>query len=137
MAAILEKVDSKPMLKTLRQAEFRWPVLGDVPGREHQWSAEQWSLLRTLAEMRNQHGKSVLIRLYVSPDDKNSSHYIIKVRFTPFEHIVANEVAQQILQSGSRFIQLYKSIVVFIPSHFLNKLLPSSQGVAHVTHFIK
>lgn len=76
---ILEKVDSKPMLKTLRQAEFRWPVLGDVPGREHQWSAEQWSLLRTLAEMRNQHGKSVLIRLYVSPDDKNSSHYIIKL----------------------------------------------------------
>lgn len=115
MAAILEKVDSKPMLKTLRQAEFRWPVLGDVPGREHQWSAEQWSLLRTLAEMRNQHGKSVLIRLYVSPDDKNSSHYIIKVRFTPFDDafyckIVANEVAQQILQSGSRFIQLYKSI---------------------------
>lgn len=119
MAAILEKVDSKPMLKTLRQAEFRWPVLADVPGREHQWSAEQWSLLRTLAEMRNQHGKSVLIRMYVSPDDKNSSHYIIKVRFTPFDDafygfiyckIVANEVAQQILQSGSRFIQLYKSI---------------------------
>lgn len=68
------------MLKTLKQAEFRWPVLGDVLGREHRWSPEQWSLLKTLAEMRNQHGKSVLIRLYVSPDDKNSSHYIIKVR---------------------------------------------------------
>lgn len=84
-AAVLEKVDSKPMLKTLKQTEFRWPVLGDVLGREHQWSAEQWSLLKTLAEMRNLHGKSVLIRLYVSPDDKNSSHYIIKVRFPKFE----------------------------------------------------
>lgn len=81
----MEKVDSKPMLKTLKQAEFRWPVLGDALGREHQWSAEQWSLLKTLAEMRNQHGKSVLIRLYVSPDDKNSSHYIIKVRLGKFE----------------------------------------------------
>lgn len=84
---MLEKVDSKPMLKTLRQAEFRWPVLGDVMGREHQWAADQWSLLRTLAEMRNQHGKSVLIRLYVSPDDKNSSHYIIKVRLPPLEDL--------------------------------------------------
>lgn len=82
--AILEKVDSKPMLKTLRHPEFRWPVLGNGLGREYQWSAEQWSLIKTLAEMRNLHSKSILIRLYVSPDDKNSSHYIIKVRFQQF-----------------------------------------------------
>lgn len=68
------------MLRTLKQPEFRWPVVGDRLGAEYQWSAEHWSLLRTLAEMRNLHSKSVLIRLYVSPDDKNSSHYIIKVR---------------------------------------------------------
>uniref|UniRef100_A0A8C2XF35 Phosphate regulating endopeptidase homolog, X-linked n=1 Tax=Cyclopterus lumpus TaxID=8103 RepID=A0A8C2XF35_CYCLU len=77
---ILEKVDTKPMLKTLRQPEFRWPVVGDGLGGEYQWSAEEWSLLKTLAEMRNQHSKSVLVRLYVSPDDKISSQYIIKVR---------------------------------------------------------
>lgn len=78
--AMLEKVDSKPMLKTLKQPEFRWPVVGDGLGGEYQWSSRQWSLLKTLADMRNLHSKSVLIRLNVSPDDKNSSHYIIKVR---------------------------------------------------------
>lgn len=82
--AILEKVDSRPMLKTLKHPEFRWPVLGEGLGREYQWSVEQWSLIKTLAEMRNLHSKSILIRLYVSPDDKNSSHYIIKVRFQQF-----------------------------------------------------
>lgn len=68
------------MLKTLKQPEFRWPVVGDGLGGEYQWSAGQWSLLKTLADMRNLHSKSVLVRLYVSPDDKNSSHYVIKVR---------------------------------------------------------
>ncbi|KAF3703796.1 Metalloendopeptidase -like protein PEX [Channa argus] len=76
---ILEQVDAKPMLKTLKQPEFRWPVLGDGLGADYQWSAGQWSLLKTLAEIRNQHSKSVLLRLYVSPDDKNSSTYIIKL----------------------------------------------------------
>lgn len=88
--AILEKLDSKPMLKTLKQPEFRWPVVGDGLGGEYQWSAEQWSLLKTLAEMRNLHSKSALIRLYVSPDDKNSSHYIIKVRHPRFTVITVN-----------------------------------------------
>ncbi|KAM8731774.1 phosphate-regulating neutral endopeptidase PHEX [Acanthopagrus schlegelii] len=76
---VLEQVDAKPMLKTLKQSEFRWPVVGEGLGGDYQWSVEHWSLLKTLAEMRNQHSKSVLIRLYVSPDDKNSSHYIIKL----------------------------------------------------------
>uniref|UniRef100_A0A8C5GKP8 Uncharacterized protein n=1 Tax=Gouania willdenowi TaxID=441366 RepID=A0A8C5GKP8_GOUWI len=77
--SVLEKLDVKPMLKTLRQPEFRWPVVGDGLGGEYQWSPHHWSLIKTLAEMRNQHSKSVLIRLYVSPDDKNSSHYVIKL----------------------------------------------------------
>uniref|UniRef100_A0A3Q3JB63 Uncharacterized protein n=1 Tax=Monopterus albus TaxID=43700 RepID=A0A3Q3JB63_MONAL len=76
---MLEQMDSKPVLKTLKQPEFRWPVVGDGLGGAYQWSAGQWSLLKTLAEMRNQHSKSVLVRLYVSPDDKNSSQYIIKI----------------------------------------------------------
>lgn len=87
--AVLEQMDTKPMLKTLRQPEFRWPVVGDGLGVEYQWSAGQWSLLKTLAEMRNQHSKSVLIRLYVSPDDKKSSQYIIKVRHLRFIVITA------------------------------------------------
>ncbi|XP_005932227.1 phosphate-regulating neutral endopeptidase PHEX [Haplochromis burtoni] len=76
---LLEELDARPMLRTLKQPEFRWPVVGDGRGGEYQWSESQWSLLKTLAAMRNQHSKSVLIRLYVSPDDKNSSHYIIKL----------------------------------------------------------
>ncbi|KAF7214142.1 phosphate-regulating neutral endopeptidase PHEX isoform X1 [Nothobranchius furzeri] len=76
---MLEQLDAKPMLKALRQPEFRWPVVGDGLGGEYQWSQSQWSLLKTLAEMRNQHSKSVLIRLYISPDDKDSSLYIIKL----------------------------------------------------------
>uniref|UniRef100_A0A672GNE8 Phosphate regulating endopeptidase homolog, X-linked n=1 Tax=Salarias fasciatus TaxID=181472 RepID=A0A672GNE8_SALFA len=78
--AKLEEVDSRPLLKTLRQPEFRWPAVGDGLGGDYQWSQSQWNLLKTLAELRNLHSKSVLIRLYVSPDDKNSSHYVIKVR---------------------------------------------------------
>ncbi|XP_069015864.1 phosphate-regulating neutral endopeptidase PHEX [Embiotoca jacksoni] len=77
--SVLEGMDARPMLKTLKQPEFRWPVVGDGLGGEYQWSQSKWSLLKTLAEMRNQHSKSVLIRLYVSPDDKNSSLYIIKL----------------------------------------------------------
>ncbi|MED6294397.1 hypothetical protein CHARACLAT_020643, partial [Characodon lateralis] len=77
--SILEELDTRPLLKMLRQPEFRWPVVGDELGGEYQWSQSQWSLLKTLAEMRNQHSKSVLIRLYISPDDKNSSYYIIKL----------------------------------------------------------
>lgn len=76
---VLEELDSKPMLKTLRRPEFRWPVVGDGLGGDYRWSQSGWSLLKTLAEMRNQHSKSVLIRLYVSPNDKNSSHYVIKL----------------------------------------------------------
>uniref|UniRef100_A0A4W6BRE5 Phosphate regulating endopeptidase homolog, X-linked n=1 Tax=Lates calcarifer TaxID=8187 RepID=A0A4W6BRE5_LATCA len=85
---MLEKVDTKPMLKTLKHLEFRWPVVGDGLGGDYQWSPGQWNLLKTLAEMRNQHSKSVLIRLYVSPDDKNSSHYIIKVKYPQFTFII-------------------------------------------------
>ncbi|KAK7881144.1 hypothetical protein WMY93_029553 [Mugilogobius chulae] len=77
--SVLEELDAGPMLQTLRQPEFRWPVVGEALGGQYEWSQSQWSLLNTLAQMRNQHSKSVLIRLYVSPDDKNSLHYIIKL----------------------------------------------------------
>nr|XP_040023571.1 phosphate-regulating neutral endopeptidase PHEX [Gasterosteus aculeatus aculeatus] len=75
----LEEADSQPMLGTLRQPAFRWPVVGDGLGGDYRWLAADWSLLKTLTAMRNQHAKSVLVRLYVSPDDKKSFQYIIKL----------------------------------------------------------
>ncbi len=80
LAAALEIVDAKPLLKNLKQKEFRWPVLGDALGFSSRWVEAQFNLLETLAQIRSQHSKSVLIRLYISPDDKNSNQYIIKVR---------------------------------------------------------
>ncbi|XP_045567022.1 phosphate-regulating neutral endopeptidase PHEX isoform X2 [Salmo salar] len=77
--AILEKVDSGPLLKLLQQPEFHWPVLGEGLEGEWLWSPGRWDLLQTLAQIRNQHSKSVLIRLYIAPDDKNSTSYIIKL----------------------------------------------------------
>ncbi|KAF4095774.1 hypothetical protein G5714_023377 [Onychostoma macrolepis] len=75
----LEIVDAKPLLKNLKLKEFRWPVLGDALGFSSQWVESQFNLLETLAQIRSQHSKSVLIRLYVSPDDKNSNQYIFKL----------------------------------------------------------
>ncbi|XP_028824345.1 phosphate-regulating neutral endopeptidase PHEX [Denticeps clupeoides] len=74
----LEKEDATPLLKVLKLRDFRWPVLGDALGSEWRWEESRFDLLQTLAQIRTQHSKSVLIRLYVSPDDKNSSQYIIK-----------------------------------------------------------
>lgn len=80
LTAALEIVDAKPLLKNLKLKEFRWPVLGNALGSSSRWVESQFNLLETLAQIRSQHSKSVLIRLYVSPDDKNSNQYIIKVR---------------------------------------------------------
>uniref|UniRef100_A0A8B9KSA5 Phosphate regulating endopeptidase homolog, X-linked n=1 Tax=Astyanax mexicanus TaxID=7994 RepID=A0A8B9KSA5_ASTMX len=74
----LELLDAKPLLKELKKPEFRWPVLENALGFDVRWVAEKFNLLETLAQIRTQHSKSVLIRLYVSPDDKNSQRYIIK-----------------------------------------------------------
>ncbi|XP_066534834.1 phosphate-regulating neutral endopeptidase PHEX [Hoplias malabaricus] len=75
----LELLDAKPLLKELRKADFRWPVLGTARGTDMHWDEAKFDLLKTLAHIRTQHSKSVLLRLYVSPDDKNSQRYIIKL----------------------------------------------------------
>ncbi|XP_047664311.1 phosphate-regulating neutral endopeptidase PHEX [Tachysurus fulvidraco] len=75
----IELVDSKPLLKELKKREFRWPVLGDALGADVQWDARKFDLLQTLSQIRTQYSKSVLLRLYVSPDDKNSQVFIIKL----------------------------------------------------------
>ncbi|XP_049605007.1 phosphate-regulating neutral endopeptidase PHEX [Syngnathus scovelli] len=77
--SLLEELDAQPMLRTLQEPDFRWPVLGEGLGGDFRWSERDWNLLRTLARVRNRHSKSVLIRIFVSPDDKNSSKYIIKL----------------------------------------------------------
>ncbi len=116
------------MLKTLRQPEFRWPIVGDGLGGEYQWSASQWNLLRTLAEMRNQHSKSVLIRLYVSPDDKNSSHYIIKVRHPQLSLLLlfvhACNSHFHILQRNNR--QSFRSFCVICPQFMAKRCKTTS-----------
>ncbi|XP_063063489.1 phosphate-regulating neutral endopeptidase PHEX [Engraulis encrasicolus] len=76
---LLEKEDISPLLKVLKQPEFRWPVLGDALGSSWRWDPAQFDMLQTLAQIRTQHSKSVLVRFYVSPDDKSSSKYIIKL----------------------------------------------------------
>ncbi|KAK7118470.1 hypothetical protein R3I94_022086 [Phoxinus phoxinus] len=77
--SVLEIEDAKPLLKNLKQKDFRWPVLGDALGSSSRWVESQFNLLETLAQIRRQHSKSVLIRLFISPDDKNSNQYIIKL----------------------------------------------------------
>ncbi|KAK1806315.1 hypothetical protein P4O66_000027 [Electrophorus voltai] len=75
----LELLDAKPLQMELRKRELRWPVLGDALGGDARWDARNFDLLETLAQIRTQHSKSVLLRLYVSADDKNSKQYIIKL----------------------------------------------------------
>ncbi|CAL8321264.1 unnamed protein product [Boreogadus saida] len=75
----LEQLDSRPLLKTLRQPEFRWPVVGEGLLGDWQWLPGQWNLQKTLSAIRAQHSKNILIRLSVTPDDKNSTHHILKL----------------------------------------------------------
>ncbi|KAF4075624.1 hypothetical protein AMELA_G00220960 [Ameiurus melas] len=75
----IEMLDSKPLLKELKKREFRWPVLADALGSDVQWDPRKFDLLQTLAQIRTQYSKSVLLRLFVSADDKNSQEYILKI----------------------------------------------------------
>lgn len=105
LTAALEIVDAKPLVKNLKQKEFRWPVLGDALGFSSRWVESQFNLLETLAQIRSQHSKSVLIRLYISPDDKNSNQYIIKVRPGYMCLGLTNDVS---LGRGYMFVQTIK-----------------------------
>ncbi|XP_006033986.1 phosphate-regulating neutral endopeptidase [Alligator sinensis] len=75
----IERADAKPLLNILKHSPFRWPVLESNIGPEGLWSERKFSLLQTLATFRGQYSNSVFIRLYVAPDDKNSSQYILKL----------------------------------------------------------
>nr|XP_020845555.1 phosphate-regulating neutral endopeptidase isoform X2 [Phascolarctos cinereus] len=75
----IEKADAKPLLHILRHSPFRWPVLESNIGPEGVWSERKFSLLQTLAVFRGQYSNSVFIRLYVSPDDRESNKHILKL----------------------------------------------------------
>ncbi|MFT7812528.1 phosphate-regulating neutral endopeptidase isoform X1 [Arapaima gigas] len=101
----LEVEDAKPLLKALKPRELRWPVLGDKLGTSWQWEEQHFKLLETLAYIRMHHSKSVLVRLYVSPDDKNSSRYIIKLdqaslSLTAREDYITNTTEAQIYREA-------------------------------------
>uniref|UniRef100_A0A3Q3VTZ4 Uncharacterized protein n=1 Tax=Mola mola TaxID=94237 RepID=A0A3Q3VTZ4_MOLML len=130
-----------PMLKTLKQPEFRWPVVGDGLGGEYQWSSRQWSLLKTLADMRNLHSKSVLIRLNVSPDDKNSSHYIIKLDQVPLslasrEDYITNTTAAQTYRAALLSLMVDIAVMLGAPEKEaltqMEKALAFETQLAHI-----
>uniref|UniRef100_A0A4X2KZ37 Phosphate regulating endopeptidase X-linked n=1 Tax=Vombatus ursinus TaxID=29139 RepID=A0A4X2KZ37_VOMUR len=75
----IEKADAKPLLHILRHSPFRWPVLESNIGPEGMWSERKFSLLQTLVVFRGQYSNSVFIRLYVSPDDRESNKHILKL----------------------------------------------------------
>ncbi|XP_045077615.1 phosphate-regulating neutral endopeptidase PHEX isoform X3 [Coregonus clupeaformis] len=118
--AILEKVDSGPLLKLLQQPEFHWPVLGEGLEGKWLWSPGRWDLLQTLAQIRNQHSKSVLIRLYIAPDDKNSTNYIIKI-VIPFENRTSENMYNRYTIS-----RLHRSIPQFDWLSFVKSVVEST-----------
>uniref|UniRef100_A0A3P8UJQ5 Phosphate regulating endopeptidase homolog, X-linked n=1 Tax=Cynoglossus semilaevis TaxID=244447 RepID=A0A3P8UJQ5_CYNSE len=138
---MLEKQDSKPLLKTLRQREFRWPVVGDGLGGEYQWSESQWNLLKSLAEIRNQQSKSVLVRLYVSPDDKNSSRYIIKLdqaslSLTSREDYITNTSSAQAKRAALLSLMVDVAVMLGAPGTAaqtqMEKVLAFETKLAHI-----
>ncbi|XP_070960646.1 phosphate-regulating neutral endopeptidase PHEX isoform X2 [Oncorhynchus clarkii lewisi] len=134
--AILEKVDSGPLLKLLQQPEFHWPVLGDGLGGEWLWSPGRWDLLQTLAQIRNQHSKSVLIRLYIAPDDKNSTNYIIKLdqaslSLSSREDYITNTTSAQAYRSA--LLNLMVDIAVMLGAPLEAAEIQMSEALAFET----
>ncbi|XP_036801512.1 phosphate-regulating neutral endopeptidase PHEX isoform X3 [Oncorhynchus mykiss] len=134
--AILEKVDSGPLLKLLQQPEFHWPVLGEGLGGEWLWSPGRWDLLQTLAQIRNQHSKSVLIRLYIAPDDKNSTNYIIKLdqaslSLSSREDYITNTTSAQAYRSA--LLNLMVDIAVMLGAPLEAAEIQMSEALAFET----
>ncbi|KAM8976490.1 phosphate-regulating neutral endopeptidase PHEX [Pelodytes ibericus] len=75
----IEEADSKPLLKILKQATMRWPVLESNIGSDGKWSERKFNLLQTISELRGQYSTSVFLRAYVATDDKLSNNFILKL----------------------------------------------------------
>ncbi|XP_048963468.1 phosphate-regulating neutral endopeptidase PHEX isoform X2 [Canis lupus baileyi] len=107
----IEKADAKPLLHILRHSPFRWPVLESNIGPEGVWSERKFSLLHTLAAFRGQYSNSVLIRLYVSPDDKVSSEHILKLDQATLSLAVREDYLDNTTEAKSYRDALYKFMV--------------------------
>lgn len=79
----IEEADEKPLIKLLKQPSLRWPVLESNIGSEGKWSERKFNFHQTLAELRGQYSTAVLMRVYVTTDDKISNNFIIKFDQAP------------------------------------------------------
>lgn len=79
----IEEADEKPLIKLLKQPSLRWPVLESNIGSEGKWSERKFNFTQTLAELRGQYSTAVLMRVYVTTDDKISNNFIIKFDQAP------------------------------------------------------
>ncbi|XP_077365580.1 phosphate-regulating neutral endopeptidase PHEX [Festucalex cinctus] len=139
--SLLEEVDAQPVLRTLQLPDFRWPVLGDGLGADFRWSEQDWNLLRTLARLRNQHSKSVLVRIFVSPDDKNSSKYVIKLDQASLclpsrEDYITNSSAAQTYRAALLSLMVDTAVMLGAPQKAarvqMEKVLDFETKLAHM-----
>ncbi|XP_043854619.1 phosphate-regulating neutral endopeptidase PHEX [Dromiciops gliroides] len=107
----IEKADAKPLLHILRHSPFRWPVLESNIGPEGVWSERKFSLLQTLAVFRGQYSNSVFIRLYVSPDDRESNKHILKLDQATLSLAVREDYLDNSTEAKAYRDALYKFMV--------------------------
>ncbi|XP_072471375.1 phosphate-regulating neutral endopeptidase PHEX isoform X1 [Notamacropus eugenii] len=107
----IEKADAKPLLHILRHSPFRWPVLESNIGPEGLWSERKFSLLQTLAVFRGQYSNSVFIRLYVSPDDRESNRHILKLDQATLSLAVREDYLDNSTEAKAYRDALYKFMV--------------------------
>ncbi|XP_036602072.1 phosphate-regulating neutral endopeptidase PHEX [Trichosurus vulpecula] len=107
----IEKADAKPLLHILRHSPFRWPVLESNIGPEGVWSERKFSLLQTLAVFRGQYSNSVFIRLYVSPDDRESNKHVLKLDQATLSLAVREDYLDNSTEAKAYRDALYKFMV--------------------------
>uniref|UniRef100_A0A671LQ64 Membrane metallo-endopeptidase-like 1 n=1 Tax=Sinocyclocheilus anshuiensis TaxID=1608454 RepID=A0A671LQ64_9TELE len=69
---LIEQRDSQPLLRLI-DSIGDWPVASEV------WNEQAWSLEDTLAVLNARYNKKAVLEMFVWPDDRDSSRYIIHV----------------------------------------------------------
>uniref|UniRef100_A0A673FX23 Membrane metallo-endopeptidase-like 1 n=1 Tax=Sinocyclocheilus rhinocerous TaxID=307959 RepID=A0A673FX23_9TELE len=69
---LIEQHDSQPLLRLI-DSIGDWPVASEV------WNEQAWSLEDTLAVLNARYNKKAVLEMFVWPDDRDSSRYIIHV----------------------------------------------------------
>ncbi|XP_078264840.1 phosphate-regulating neutral endopeptidase PHEX [Rhinoraja longicauda] len=75
----IELEDDTPLFNILKQPPLRWPVLEENNGANGTWKENEFDMLETLAFLRGIFGNNILIRFFVSVDNKNSNVHILKL----------------------------------------------------------